>query len=233
MRTSRRAGFAKAAVALIFITMLFLPFISSYSNAAGVVTIYNSPPLFKSINIQDEGTRIVITVDVSDFNGWEDIYCVYVNATDSGGNIVESALYRQYASNGSSQMMDQKSRFSDLSGGFLIPDESDVETFHYQQSGSGGWGSDWFNATHELITFVMKPFSALQVKITAFDRKMAHCEQISPFSSSYSNPPLIDNPTVPLGLSLIIAAGVGSGIYMYRRNSNKMAKLVEEKMRGG
>ena len=203
--------------------------ISLQSKGKEIISISNSPPSFVTVKVLDSGERIQVIVEVSDMNGWEDIFKVYVNTTDSKGNLVESALYSQYPGNTSTDRIDL---FSENAGNSLIPGESEVTRFPYTPPSNGGWGKDWFNATYQRMTFVFKPFSSYRIHVEAFDKKMAKCEYSGPFSSEYQEPPLIENPVVPLGLSLIIAAGSGTGLYVHRRHSNKMAKLVEERMRG-
>lgn len=199
------------------------------AKGAGIISIYNAPPSFVTVKILDSGERIQVIVEVSDMNGWEDIFRVYVNTTDSRGNLVESALYSQYPGNSSTHRIDL---FSESAGNSFIPGESEVTRFPYTQPGGGGWGRDWFNATYQRMTFVFKPFSSYRIHVEAFDRKMEKCEYNGPFSSKYEEPPIISDPTVPLGISLVIASGAGAALYVKRRQSNKMARLVEERMRG-
>ncbi len=210
---------------------LLLIFISILMPVKGAeISIYNSPPTFYTVKILDTQDRIQVIVDISDMNGWEDIWKVYVNITDSSGNLVESSVYQQYMSNTSTNRVDL---FSDISGNSLIPAECEVERFPFTGGGGGGFGKDWFNATYQRITFVFRPFSGYYVHIEGFDRKTNRCEYAGPFSSEYQEPPLIEDPVVPLGLSLVIAAGGGAALYMHRRHSNKLAQIVEEKMGGG
>ncbi len=223
-------GFAVSTVA--FLVIAGIVGISVVSSGAGVVTIYNTPPTFVNVKILDLGEEIQVVVEVSDMNGWEDIYRVYVNATDSSGNLVESALFSQYSTNSSINLINE---FSELRGNSLVVGDqgSDVLRFRTTPAGAGGWSADWFNGTYERITFVFKPFSAYRVHVTALDRKMERCEYSGPFTSEYQEPPLIEDPMVPLGLSLVIAAASGTGIYIHRRYSNRIAQLVEEKVGGG
>ncbi len=188
------------------------------------ISIYNSPPTFVDIKIIDTDERIQVVVEVSDMNGWEDIWKVYVNVTDMNGNLVESALYQQYMTNSSGNRVDL---FSDSSN-YLIPGESDVMRFPFTSVSS----KDWFNATYQKITFVFRPFSGYYIHVEAFDKKSNKCEYSGPFSSKYEIPPVVENPVVPLGISLVIAAGTGAGIYVHRRHSNRLAQLAEEKTGG-
>ncbi len=230
MREKIVHGFAIPTIT--FFVIIGILGISALSSGAGVVTIYNTPPTFVSVKILDLGEEIQVVVEVSDMNGWEDIYRVYVNATDSSGNIVESALFSQYSTNSSINLINE---FSELRGNSLMTGDqgSDVVRFRTTLPGAGGWSADWFNGTYERITFVFRPFSAYRVHVTALDRKMEKCEYSGPFSSKYEEPPLIEDPMVPLGLSLVIAAASGTGLYIHRRHSNRIAQLVEEKMGGG
>ena len=221
-------GLAISVVLLLLVLPLANPFIHS-RGAAGTISIYNIPPSFVAVKILDSEERILVIAEVRDMNGFEDIFRVYLNATDSRGNVVESAFYSQYATNTSTSPRD---RFGEQSGNYLMVLESNVTRFHYTPQTDGGWGPDWINATYQRIIFVFKPFSAYRIHIEAFDKKMAKCEYSGPFSSKYEEPPLIEDPVVPLGLSLVIAAGTGAALYVKRRQSNKMAKLVEERMRG-
>ncbi len=224
----RKTG-AKAAVILMVVIITFSSYHMQIAKGDGVVTIYNAPPTFVTVKIQDVESRIVMTVDVSDYNGWEDIFRVYVNVTDIYGNIIESALYSQYPSNSSDQRVDT---FSDLKGGVLIPEESDVQRFPYSPPSGGGWGKDWFNATYQRMTFVFKPFLGYRIIVTAYDRKEVSCEYVGPFSSQYSVAPAMENPTVPIGISLIVAMVAGLLVFQQRRSSNKLARLAEEKIGG-
>lgn len=193
------------------------------------ISIYNSPPTFVTFKILDLGERIQVILEISDMNGWEDIWKIYVNVTDIEGNIIESALYQQYMANTSTNRVDL---FSELRGNSLIPAESEVERFPFSGVGAGGFGKDWFNATYQRMTFIFYPFSGYYIYVEAFDRKLNKCEYSGPFSSAYEEPPLIENPMVPLGLSLVIASATGAGIYVHRRHSNKLAQLAEQRVGG-
>ncbi len=229
MNVRAKFGTATAAMAILAVIILVITAIPSPAQADGVVSIYNAPPTFVSVKIQDTGSRIVVVVEVSDYNGWENIYRVDLNVTDSYGNVIESASYLQYPNNESDQRIDE---FRDLKGGVLLPQECDVERFPYQPPSTGGWGPDWFNATYQRVTFVFKPFSGYRIMLRAYDKKMAYCENIVPFSSEYRVPPVIDNPSVSVGISLIVSILAGVAIYMHRRSSNKLAQIAEEKIGG-
>ena len=222
----RKKIMQKAALVSIALLLIFGVLMPSVEGAE--ISIYNSPPTFVTVKIMDTGERVQVIVEVSDMNGWEDIWKVYVNITDISGGIVESSLYLQYMTNTSTNRVDL---FSELEGNSLIPSESEVQRFPFSGS-AGSVGTDWFNATYQRMTFVFRPLSGYYVHITAFDKKLNKCEYGGPFSSKYEEPPLIDNPVVPLGLSLVIAAGAGAAIWMHRKHSNKLAQIVEEKMGG-
>ncbi len=224
----RRLG-AKAAAVFMLVVIIISSFSLPSARADGVVTIYNAPPTFVSVKIQELDSRIVMSVEVSDYNGWSDIYRLYINITDVYGNIVESAVYSQYPSNDSDQRIDE---FRDLRGGSLIPAESDVERFPYTPPSGGGWGKDWFNATYQRMTFVFKPFSGYKIELKVFDRKFVSAEYFGPFTSSYSVPPVMEKPTIPISISLIVAIVVGLLLFQRRKSSNKLAKLAEEKIGG-
>jgi hypothetical protein len=189
---------------------------------AANMSVYNTPPSFVEIKIIDMGNRIEVVVDISDMNGWEDIRKVYVNATDSHGNMVESALF--------TRQKNRLTNFSDIEGGALIPSESTV--IASTPANVGPNSPDWFKAVHERINFVFKPFSAYYVHITGLDKDSEKCQYSGPFSSEYHEPPIIENPVVPVGISLIISVAAGVGIYVHRKHSNKLAQLAEEKMGG-
>lgn len=221
---------AKAAVVMFIAFLIIASYPVQTVRADGVVTIYNAPPTFVGVKIQDVESRIVMTVEASDYNGWEDIFRVYINVTDVYGNVIESAVYSQYPTNDSDQRIDE---FRDLRGGVLLPDESDVERFPYNPPTGGGWGDDWFNATYQRMTFVFKPFSGYRILITVLDKKMVSSEYVGPFTSTYSIPPVVDNPTIPISISLIVAIVAGALIFIHRKGSNKLARLAEEKLGGG
>jgi hypothetical protein len=195
---------------------------------AANMSVSNVGPTFVKINIIDIGDRIEIVLDILDMNGWEDIRTVYVNATDSHNNTVESALFKQDARYGKSQLTYTDYNFSNVIGNSLLPGESIAETSNPRNI----QGPDSLKATREKITFVFKPFSAYYIHISAFDKKGEKCEESGPFSSEYHEPPIIENPVVPLGASLIAASAAGVGIYVHRKHSNKLAQLAEEKMGG-
>lgn len=214
-------------IAVAFFATLIL--FSSLSSVYGAnMSVYNDPPSFVEIKIIDSGERIQVIVDVKDMNGWEDILKVYVNATDSKGNIVESALFTQKVTYSYRKLLYTNYSFSNIIGNSLLPDESIANA----SNPANLRGPDWFKAVHERINFIFKPFSAYYVHVTAFDKKMKKCEYSGPFSSEYQEPPMIENPVVPLGISLVIAAAAGAGLYVHRKHSNKMAQLAEEKMGG-
>lgn len=218
---------------MLIVSFAVMLLFSSLSTVYGAnMSVYNDPPSFVEVKIIDSGERIQIVVDVKDMNGWEDIRKVYVNTTDSKGNIVESALFTQKKVPDSyRKLLYTYYNFSNIIGNSLLPDESIANASNPPNVGPSS--PDWFKAVHERINFVFKPFSAYYVHITAFDRKMNRCEYSGPFSSEYQEPPMIENPVVPLGISLVIASATGAGVYVHRRHSNKMAQLVEEKMGGG
>ena len=224
----RQMGARAAVISLVFV-MILSAYPMAPSRGAGVVSIYNAPPTFPTVKIQDVQSRIVVTVEVSDYNGWEDIYKVRINITDSFGNIVEQAEYSQYPSNESDSRIDE---FKDLKGGALISKESDVERFPYRAPSGGGWGTDWFNSTYQRMTFVFKPFSGYRILVTAYDRKMVSCVYTGPFNSEYEVPPVIENPTIPITISFIVAAVSGLILYIHRKDNNKLARLAEEKIGG-
>jgi len=220
---------AIAAISFLAAIILITTLVPAPVSADGVVTLYNAPPTFVSLKIQDVESRIVVTVEVSDYNGWEDIYQLRINVTDVYGNIIESAVYSQYVTNESEERIDE---FRDIRGGVLLPHESDVERFPYRPPAGGGWGPDWFNATYQRMTFIFKPFSGYKIIVTAYDRKMVSCQNVLPFSSQYRVPPVIDNPAVPIGISMIVAAVAAIVMYMHRKNNNKLAQIAEEKLGG-
>jgi hypothetical protein len=229
MKGKYRQMFARAAV----ISLVFIIILSAYpimpSRGAGA-TVFSTPPTFFTVKVQDVESRIVVTVEVSDYNGWEDVYKVQINITDSFGNIVERAEYSQYSSNVSNAS--RIDEFKDLKGGALIPKESDVERFPYKVLPNGNLAPDWFNSTYQRMTFVFKPFSGFRILVTAYDRKMLSCVYTGPFNSEYEVPPVIENPTIPITISLIVAGVSGIILYIHRKENNRLARLAEEKIGG-
>ncbi len=218
-RSSSRISVA-LFLAIALSAVLFLP---SQSQGAGTgVGVFNSPPTFVSLSIIDHVDRVGIYVSISDYNGWDDIASVNVRITDSRDRLISNMTYYQYNADGV-----RTDSFVDNLGDFLIPpDPNHPTTTSYVERFSGvGWFED--NTTQKMV-FMIQPLNGAFINVTAYDRDGASCSFEGPFSAQYSEPPIINNITIAVGVSLIAATGASAYAVYGRKNSNKMARKIEE-----
>ncbi|MCD6461367.1 MAG: hypothetical protein J7L61_01330 [Thermoplasmata archaeon] len=200
--------------------------ISETVSGAGV-GVWNSPPTFASITVKEDD-RISLYLNVSDYNGWEDIFRVTVDIYNPDGDLVESVIYQQYPSNVSSVRIDE---FTEARGEFLIPPDEDnfYAGSHVRRFSGEGWFID--NTTQEIV-FIFKPFAGTRMRVVAEDSKGEMGVHQGPFSSKYIATPLVEGAAVPLSISLIVSAVGATLVTVDRYHNNKLAMRLM-RMRGG
>lgn len=210
--------FALFSVAALLI-ILFVPMMSQ--GAGTGVGVFNSPPTFVDLSVIDHVDRVGIYASVSDYNGWDDIASVNLKITDNKNRLICNITYYQYNADGV-----RTDSFVDNFGSCLIsPDPDHPTTTSYVQRFHGvGWFED--NTTQKVV-FMIQPLNGAFVNVTAYDKDGAFCTFEGPFSAKYSEPPVITNITITIGISLIAATGAAAYAVYGRKESNKMAKRIE------
>lgn len=219
---NQKKRYTNLAFSTLVLALSVLLLIPSLSLGAGTgVGVFNSPPTFVDLSIIDHVDRVGIYVSISDYNGWDDIASVNVRIVDAKDRLISNMTYYQYNSDGS-----RTDSFVDNLGDYLIPpDPAHPSTTSYVQRYHGvGWFED--NTTQRMV-FMIQPLNGAIINVTAYDRDGASCSFEGPFSAQYSEPPVINNITVAVGISLITAAAVSSYALYGRRESNKMARRIE------
>ncbi len=220
---SRNRSHLRVYSIISVITLSAVLLIPSLSLGAGTgVGVFNSPPTFVGLSIIDHVDRVGIYVSISDYNGWDDVASVNVRIVDAKDRLISNMTYYQY--NAAGVRVDS---FVDNLGDYLIPPDTNhpSTTSSVQRFKGVGWFED--NTTQKMV-FMVQPLNGAIINITAYDRDGASCSFEGPFSAQYSEPPIINNITIAVGISLIIAAAVSSYLFYGRRLSNSMARKIEK-----
>ncbi|GEM_PF-1322118 len=229
-RVSSHRAPLRAHLVLLSAGILLLLIISTMTSpparSAGI-GVYNTPPNFISITIT-ENDGIVVRVNVSDYNGWEDIYLVNLSVFNNKGVIVEQVTYQQYPANNSNTRID---RFVENTGDYFVPPDPDdpYGTSHVRRYHGVNWFTD--NTTQEVV-FVFTPFAGSRLHIIVEDTKGYTAEHDGPFTSKYRAPPLLENRVIPVAISLLVASIGSTAAVVNRYHANKMARRISQ-MKGG
>ena len=213
--------------------VLFLALFSVYvlllqSVAATGVGVTNVPPTFPSILISEGEDGISIVVNVSDYNGWADIYMVSLVVTDGSQDLLV-ASYKQYLSNTSRNRVDLfEVEYMDSSlqeRGVFRQDTSRVRRF----SDVG-----WFEENTMLeITFNFRIFNGRNIRILAEDVGGETAVHVGPFSASHRVPTIFDDRAIPFGISIVCGVAAGGIAVFDRLGSNRMARAIARMRSGG
>jgi len=217
---------------LLLAAVLALAMVSQDVGGTGV-GVWNSPPTFVSMSIPDTDTEIAVVINVSDYNGWADIYMVVLTVKDDAGAVVQEVVYKQYPANTSSVRVDT---FEETAGSFMKPKnpEDPYSGCRVRRFSGVGWFED--NTTQE-VTFLFHPFAGSTIDVLMEDSKGLTSFHEGPFTDRFKDvlpppPPVFDNPAVPVTISTMVAA-VGAAVAVTgRMKSNKMARMVM-RMKGG
>jgi len=210
---------------LVFIVMVCPSAISdpgcSPGHPQGQIGVDPVPPMVSSLKMETPDKNplreIRISLNISDYNGFEDIATVEVSLyyfNEKQAN----AKYTQYEDNTSIKV----DRFEDLFGGFLDLKNSDA---YYSTS------SNWIEQNTTLrIEFYFKPVPVTDLMISASDRTGMSIH-ISTAITPSARPSKIKEAYIPWVISIVIASIAAIALFWIRNTSNRLAKIAEEQRR--
>lgn len=215
----------------LFTAAALLPVVlAGNASAQTGVGVWNSPPTFTSIDLRDDNEVITLIINVSDYNGWGDLFQVTVEITDQDRVPIQQAVFQQYATNTSTVRIDRFDQPISSPNLYLDVEMSRVTRYP---------GTDWYNENNTLgITFVFRPFGGTYIHIKAEDKRGLYAVHDGPFTPKYVGvdltPPFFGEDTVvPLAISTTVATVGGAAAVVDRRGSNKMARRIERMRRRG
>lgn len=214
-----KRGFAAAAMVAIIVLA------GTVARGDSGVGVLNNPPTFLDISVGDYQDYIVININVSDTNGWRDVFYVNLEILDGDGNVVENATYSQHDTNTTYDVLNDL--FTENSGSSLSQELCDVQ--RYSSLGTGVESYFFYENTTLYIRFGFSQFQGKTLRVTGVDIQHATCFYEGPFSSTYRPEPFVKEKdlVILVSVSILMAIG-GSLIFAYRRGlSNRMARKIE------
>ena len=210
------------------IALAFLIFLSHIASAQ--VGVFNTPPAFTDITIEEVEDVIYVDVGIRDLNGWTSIFAVNVTVYDEQSRIINKVnftLYNNLTSEVLFGQFNQDKRYGEHLNG-------DSSTFTYLEISP--WNPDHADGPVGLnVRFAYNKFAGDSIEILCMDKAEIPltCEYSGPFSAEFTPPPSFgDNVAIPISLSAVIASG-GALFMIYKRmKTNQLARAVESKARG-
>ena len=209
----RRALFV-AAIALALVVA------SGLVRADSGVGVLNTPPTFLDISVGDADGYIVVNINISDGNGWKDVFLVNVVILDGNGAVVENATYQQHDTNTSYDVVNDK--WTDNYGENLAADRCAITRY---------FNTSWYLENNTLnLKFYFDQFQGKTISVTGIDVRHESCISEGPFSSTYRPEPLVKKEIEVIALiSVSVIAAIILGLVMtYRRVlNNRLARKIE------